>query len=52
MIIKLNPIVQVFSRRRDLGATEQLTRKDWVNADRIVMLILFIGVIIGAVVFS
>ena len=52
MLIKLNPILQVFARQKEEKATRPLSRKEWINADRIVMLILIIGVIIGAIIFS
>lgn len=52
MLIKLNPILQVFARRKEERAERELTRKEWINADRIVMLILIVAVIIGAVIFS
>jgi len=53
MLVKLNLISPAFARhervRRDKAA---LTKKQWVNADRIVMALLFLGVIAGAVIFS
>jgi len=52
MLINLNPILQVFARQKEEKKERQLDRKDWINADRIVMIILFLGVIIGAIVFS
>ena len=52
MLINLKPILQVFARKKEEKKERQLDRKDWINADRIVMIILFLGVIIGAIVFS
>jgi len=52
MLIKLNPILQVFARRKEERAEQPLSRKEWINADRIVMLILIVGVIVGAIIFS
>ena len=53
MLIKLNPIAQIFARQKEEDkAAHPLTKKDWINADRIVMIILFVSVIIGAIIFS
>lgn len=52
MLIKLNPILQVFARQKEGRAEQSLSRREWINADRIVMLILIVGVIIGAIIFS
>lgn len=53
MLINLNPIAQIFARQKEEEkAARPLTRRDWINADRIVMAILFASVIIGAIVFS
>ena len=53
MLIKLNPIAQIFARQKEEEkAARPLTKKDWINADRIVMIILFVSVIIGAIIFS
>ncbi len=52
MLIKLNPIAQIFARQKEEKVAKPLTKKDWVNADRIVMVILFASVIIGAIIFS
>lgn len=51
MIIKL-PLFQAFARQKEEIEQKELTQKQWINADRIVMLILFISVIIGAIIFS
>lgn len=52
MLVKLNPILHVFARRKEERAERPLTRKEWINVDRIVMIILIVGVIVGAVIFS
>lgn len=52
MLIKLNPILQVFARQKEEKKERPLSRKEWINADRIVMLVLVVGVIIGAIIFS
>lgn len=53
MLIKLNPIAQLFARQKEEEkAAKSLTKKDWINVDRIVMVILFVSVIIGAIIFS
>lgn len=51
MITKLS-LLQTFARQKEEIEQKELTRKQWINADRIVMLILFLSVIIGAIVFS
>lgn len=51
MITKL-PLIQAFARQKEEIEQKELSRKQWINADRIVMLILFIGVVIGAIIFS
>ncbi len=67
MLVKLYPILQVFARRKEEHAEsvdraagtekverteKQMTRQEWINADRIVMLALVLGVIIAAIIFS
>lgn len=52
MLIKLNPILQVFARRKEEKAERPLSRKEWINADRIVMIILILSVIVCAIIFS
>ncbi|WP_316816387.1 hypothetical protein [Pedobacter nyackensis] len=52
MLIKLNPFLHVFARRKEEKAERPLSRKEWINVDRIVMIILILAVIIGAVIFS
>jgi len=51
MIIKL-PLLQAFARQREAVEQRELTKKQWINADRIVMLVLFLSVIAGALIFS
>lgn len=52
MIIKLQSILFPFARQREEKKTVQLTRKDRVNADRVVMFFLFALTIAGAIIFS
>ncbi|WP_165503628.1 hypothetical protein [Pedobacter hiemivivus] len=52
MLIKLNSILHIFARQKEEKAERPLTRKEWINADRIVMLVLILSVIIGAIIFS
>jgi hypothetical protein len=54
MIIKLD--TSIFRLARPKAETVRkveipLTRAQWINADRIVMAIMFIAVIIGAIIF-
>ena len=51
MITKLS-LLQAFARQKEAVEQKELTRKQWINADRIVMIALFLSVIIGAVIFS
>lgn len=51
MIIKL-ALLQAFARQKEAVEQKELTRKQWINADRIVMLLLFLSVIAGAIIFS
>ncbi len=51
MITKL-PLLQAFARQKAEIEQKELTQKQWINADRIVMLILFLSVIVGAIIFS
>ncbi|WP_316813654.1 hypothetical protein [Pedobacter heparinus] len=52
MLIKLSPILQVFARQKEEKKERPLTRKEWINLDRIVMITLVIAVIAGAIIFS
>jgi hypothetical protein len=52
MLIKLNPILQVFARQKEEKKERPLSRKEWINVDRIVMIALILSVIIGAIIFS
>jgi hypothetical protein len=52
MLIKLNPIFQTFARHREEKVESALTRQQWIVADRILMMILFVSVIILAIAFS
>jgi hypothetical protein len=53
MLIKLNPIFPSFARQEQVRQERApLTKKQWINIDRIVMAALFISVIAGAILFS
>lgn len=52
MLIKSFTVLQAFARQREENQTKPLTRKQWINADRVVMIILFLSVIVAAVLFS
>lgn len=52
MLIKLHSILQVFARQKEEKKERHLTRKEWINADRMVMIALILSVIIGAIIFS
>lgn len=52
MLVKLNLLFPPLARKERPAKKAVLTKKQWVNADRIVMLLLFLSVIIAAVVFS
>lgn len=52
MLIKLHSILQVFARQKEEKKEQALSRKDWINVDRMVMIALLLSVIIGAIIFS
>jgi len=52
MLIKLNPVFPTFARQRVEKAESALTRQQWIIADRILMVLLFVSVIILAIAFS
>jgi len=52
MVNKLNPTISTFARQERVKQDQPLTKKQWINIDRIVMIVLFIGVIAGAIIFS
>lgn len=52
MLLKLSSILQVFARQKEEKKERPLTRKEWINLDRIVMVTLVIAVIAGAIIFS
>jgi hypothetical protein len=52
MIIKLNTPLSLFVRQKEKAASKPLTRKEKIEADRIVMSALLLLAIIAAVVFS
>jgi hypothetical protein len=51
MIIKL-PIPFLYARHKEARTVQQLTRRDRIKADRLVMVLLFVFVIIGAIIFA
>ncbi|MES2829519.1 MAG: hypothetical protein V4687_15265 [Bacteroidota bacterium] len=52
MLIKSPSLLHVFARQKEEVEAKPLSRDQWVQADRIVMAILFIAVIFGAILFS
>lgn len=52
MLSKSYSIFHAFARQKEEKASAPLTRQQWINADRIVMILLFVSVIIGAIIFS
>lgn len=52
MLSKSYSISQIFARQKEEKKAKSLSRQDWIKADRVVMMLLFIAVIVGAVLFS
>ncbi len=52
MLVKLNLISPTFARQERVGEEKALTKKQWVNIDRVVMILMFLAVIAGAIIFS
>ena len=52
MLIKLNPVFPTYARHRAEKIEKALTKQQWIYVDRVVMLIMFLAVISGAIVFS
>ncbi len=52
MIIKIQSILFPYARQRGKKEPATVSKKDKVNADRIVMILLFIMVIVAAIIFS
>jgi hypothetical protein len=52
MLIKSPTILQAFARQKEERAVKALSRNQWIMADRIVMIALFMMVIIGAAILS
>ncbi|HEY0177962.1 MAG TPA: hypothetical protein VGC08_16380 [Pedobacter sp.] len=52
MFVKLTLLSSALARQERVTKQKALTRKQWVTIDRIVMILLFAGVIAGAIVFS
>ncbi|MNR66831.1 hypothetical protein D3C85_1905380 [compost metagenome] len=43
---------KVAGKEKAERAEHRITHKEWINVDRIVMLVLILGVIIAAIIFS
>jgi hypothetical protein len=52
MIIKMQSVLFPYARHREEKKRVVLTKKDRVNADRVVMIFLFAITIVAAVIFS
>jgi len=52
MLIKSPSLLQVFARQKEVTEPKALSRNQWIMADRIVMVSLFVMVLIGAMLFS
>jgi hypothetical protein len=52
MFIKSPTVLQLFARQKEEVTPRELSRKQWIMADRIVMVALFMMVIIGSIVFA
>jgi hypothetical protein len=52
MLVKMNLLFPAFARQERVKQQTTLTRKQWINVDRIVMITLFAAVIAGAIIFS
>jgi hypothetical protein len=52
MLAKMNLLFPAFARQERVRQQKVLTHKHWVNIDRVVMVLLFAGVIAGAIIFS
>ncbi len=52
MLIKLNLVFPTYARQRAEKIEKSLTKQQWIYADRLLMLIMFLSVITGAIVFS
>ncbi|WGQ08236.1 hypothetical protein QG516_17000 [Pedobacter gandavensis] len=52
MLSKSFSIFHVFARQKKEKTEKALTQREWINADRIVLIFLLLATIIGAIVFS
>lgn len=52
MLSKTFSLFHVFARQKKEQAKRALTRQEWVNADRIVLIFLLLATIVGAIIFS
>lgn len=52
MLVKMNLLIPSYARHERVRQERVLTKKHWINIDKIVMAALFITVIAGAIIFS
>jgi len=52
MLIKSPSILQAFARQKEEVMPRELSRKQWIMADRIVVIALFMMVIVGSLIFA
>lgn len=52
MLVKMNLSLPVFARHAREKQQTVISRKHWINIDRMVMILLFAGMIAGALIFS
>lgn len=52
MLMKLSSIAPTFARQKVEKVEKPLTRQEWINADRIVIAVLFLATIVAAIIFS
>lgn len=52
MLIKMNLTLPTFARQERVKKEIPLSRKQWINIDRAVILLLFAAAITAAVIFS
>ena len=52
MVIKLNLTLPTFARQERVKQEIPLSKKQWINIDRVVIMLLFAAAITAAVLFS
>lgn len=52
MLSKSFSIFHVFARQKKESTKRVLTKREWVNADRVVLIFLLLATIAGAIIFS